>query len=76
MLVFNPPEPTVVRTWKRDHTTNRMGLEAAVANLARLDDLRGTDLDARRHTIRQALLDGVTLETAKARFAMQAGDGG
>jgi hypothetical protein len=73
MPVCGPPEPTVIRTWKRDQTTNRMDLSAAVANLAQWDDLRGTDLEARRHTIRQALLDGVTLHTAKARFTIQAG---
>jgi hypothetical protein len=32
---MSAPEPTVVRTWNRDGTTNVMGLDAAVENVAR-----------------------------------------
>jgi hypothetical protein len=76
MRPSGPPEPTVVRTWKRDGTTNRMDLSAAVENLATAQEYREGDVDARRQIIRQELLDGLTLHTAKARFTIEAGDAG
>ncbi len=66
----DPTEPMVMRTWKRDGTTNRMGLDAAVESLARMQDFREVDLDDRRQSIRRELLGGRTLETAQAKFVI------
>jgi hypothetical protein len=75
-----PPSPTVVlRTWTRDGTTNEMGLEAAVDNLARNQsegEVEGAT-DERRLAIRNSLLAGRTLRTANATFEIPGlGSGG
>jgi hypothetical protein len=67
-------ERTVVRTWKRDGTTNRMGLTAAVEHLARAPGVAESDLEARRQSVRQELLDGRTLETGRATFVIAAAE--
>jgi hypothetical protein len=64
-------ELTVLRTWKRDGTTNLMALSAAVEHLARAPDAEESDLEARRHSVRQDLLDGRTLETGRATFVIR-----
>jgi hypothetical protein len=68
---MSAPEPMVIRTWKRDGTTNAMTLDEAAENLAR----NGQDVDGpteeRRAAARQALLSGATLRTALATFSIQ-----
>lgn len=62
-------EPFIARTWKRDGTVNYMDLEAAVLNLlTRSQHYSYTTVFERRRKIRQALLDGQTLETELAKF--------
>ena len=63
-------ELTVVRTWKRDGSTNTMGLTAAVEHLARAPGAEESDLETRRHSVRRDLLDGRTLETGRATFVV------
>jgi hypothetical protein len=68
---MNVPEPTVIRTWKRDGTTNAMSLDEAAENLARNGyDVEGPP-DERRASARRALLAGATLRTALATFALE-----
>jgi hypothetical protein len=63
--------PAVVRTWRRDGSTNVMDLDVAVENLSRTgEDLVGPDAD-RRDAVRKALLAGETLATLHATFALE-----
>src|ERR1700677_4204115 len=64
-------QPPVTRTWKRDGTTNLMGLDEAVTNLAQNQLDAETNPDDYRLAIRRPLLAGQTLWTAKATFALQ-----
>ena len=70
---MNASHVTVLRTWTRDGTTNEMGLDEAVENLARNQDLAGVaeaNPADRREAIRRYLLAGRTLRTANATFAV------
>jgi hypothetical protein len=58
----------VLRTWKRDGSTNRMGMVAAVEHLARRVQL-DADPEENRRRVRQALVGWQTLETGLASFA-------
>jgi hypothetical protein len=59
----------IIRTWKRDGTTNVMSLNVAVANLEDnvIDELTKLPIEQRGQQIRAALEGGLTLET---RFAL------
>lgn len=62
-------EPPIIRTWKRDGSTNVMDLEAAVLNLIQRSHCYGyASIFDRRRKIRRALLDGLKLETEIATF--------
>jgi hypothetical protein len=64
-------QPAVIRTWRRDGTTNMMGLDVAIENLSQGGaDLVGPDSD-RREIVRKALLAGETLTTPLASFTIE-----
>jgi hypothetical protein len=64
-------QPAVIRTWRRDGTTNVMGLDVAIENLSRsAADRVGTDADY-REILRKALLAGETLTTPLASFTIE-----
>ena len=58
----------VLRTWKRDRSTNRMGMIPAVEHLALRVQLDADPAENRR-LVRQTLVGWQTLETALASFA-------
>jgi hypothetical protein len=64
-------QPVVIRTWRRDGTTNVMDLDVAIENLSRDGaDLVGPDSE-RREILRKALLAGETLSTSLASFTIE-----
>jgi hypothetical protein len=71
----------VLRTWTRDGSTNEMGLDEAIENLARNQsegEVEGAT-EERRKAIRNSLLAGRALRTENATFEIlgllpQAGD--
>ena len=64
-------QPAVIRTWRRDGSTNVMGLDVAIENLSRGGaELVGPDSD-RREVVRKALLAGETLTTPLAAFTIE-----
>jgi hypothetical protein len=64
-------QPVVIRTWRRDGTTNVMDLDVAIENLSRGGaDLVAPDSD-RRELLRKALLAGETLTTPLASFTIE-----
>jgi hypothetical protein len=64
-------QPAVIRTWRRDGTTNVMGLDVAIENLSRgAADLVGPDAD-RKEILRKALLAGETVTTPLASFTIE-----
>jgi hypothetical protein len=64
-------QPAVIRTWRRDGTTNVMGLDVAIENLSQGSaDLVGAESD-RREIVRKALLAGETLTTPLASFTIE-----
>jgi hypothetical protein len=60
----------IIRTWKRDGTTNVMSLDVAVANLEDnvIDESTKLPIEQRVQQIREALEGGLTLETPLALF--------
>jgi len=58
----------VLRTWKRDGSTNRMDMTPAVEHLARRLELDADPAENRRR-VRQALIGWLTRETPLASFA-------
>jgi hypothetical protein len=67
---MGPEEPAVevLRTWKRDGSTNRMDMTPAVEHLALRVELDADPAENRR-LVRQALVGWQTLETDLASFA-------
>ena len=64
-------QPVVIRTWRRDGTTNVMDLNVAIENLSQsATDLVGPDSD-RRELLRKALLAGEILTTPLASFTIE-----
>ncbi len=63
-------EPTVVRTWIRDGTTNVTGLDAAVENVARNQADGDGPTGERREAVRRYLAAGRTLRTPHATFEL------
>jgi hypothetical protein len=65
----------VIRTWKRDGSTNRMELDVAVLALA--SKSRDTTLPVstkpmqRRHAVRMRLRNGRRVETPRAVFQLE-----
>ncbi len=67
---MSAPEPTVVRTWNRDGTTNVMGLDAAVENVTRNQSDGDGPTGERREAVRRYLAAGRTLRTPHATFEL------